>query len=73
MTYTTTATREALNGLNLPSGIQGTLFQVTITPIDKDDYTGFHDLMGMAGRELDLDTIRGERLREAANRYECGS
>ena len=69
MTYITTANREALQKLNIPSTMSGSIFRVTITPIEDEDPSiiSFRNLKGIAGRELTLDDVRRERLCEAAD------
>jgi len=69
MTYTTTVNRDALKNLNIPVSMKGSLFRVTVTAIDDDDPTvvSFRGLKGIAGCELSLDEVKGERLHETAD------
>ena len=66
MTYTTTASREDLLKLNIPSTMPGSVFRVTITPVEDEEpnIVSFRNLKGIAGRELTLDDVRRERLCE---------
>ena len=67
MTFTTTASRTDLKDIHIPNSVPGMWFSVTVTPIseEKAHEEAFRRLKGIAGRELDLDQIREERLREA--------
>lgn len=69
MTYTTTANRDDLQKLNIPSTMTGSVFRVTITPIDTEEpnIVSFRNLKGIAGRELTLDDVKKERLCETAD------
>ena len=64
MIYTTTANRDDLQKLNIPSTMTGSLFRVTITPIEDEEpsIVSFRNLKGIAGRELTLDDVKRERL-----------
>lgn len=66
MTYTTTANRDDLQKLNIPSTMLGSVFRVTITPVEDEEpsIVSFRNLKGIAGRELTLDDVRRERLCE---------
>ena len=66
MTYKIMATRDDLKSFNLPCEEKGTLFEVVITPIEQADADriAFRNLKGIAGRKLDLQTIREERFSE---------
>ena len=69
MTYTTTATRDALQKLNIPSTVSGSVFRVTITPIEDEDpsIVSFRNLKGIVGHEITLDDVRRERLCETSD------
>ena len=64
MTSTITATREMLRGLFNVDNLPETTFKVTISPVSEDeaDEIEFKSLKGIAGRPLDLDEVRRERL-----------
>ncbi|MCR4935315.1 MAG: hypothetical protein K5990_02375 [Oscillospiraceae bacterium] len=65
MTQTTAVRKEQLKGLFDTDRLTGTAFKVTITPISEEeaDEIEFQSLKGIAGRPLDLDEVRRERLR----------
>lgn len=64
MTYTTVASRDDLNGLFIPESLDGQEFMITLTTLsDEERETAeFKSLKGIAGKRLDLDDIRKERL-----------
>ena len=64
MTSTITATREMLRGLFNIDSLPETTFKVTISPVSEDeaDEIEFKSLKGIAGRPVDLDEVRRERL-----------
>lgn len=64
MTYTALASKEQLEGLIDINMLSDSLFVVTITPISdmEADEMEFRSLKGIAGKWLDLDEIRKERL-----------
>ena len=69
MTYTMTANRDDLQKLNIPSTMTGSVFRVTITPIEDEEpnIVSFRKLKGIAGCELTLDDVKRERLCETAD------
>ena len=64
MTNTTVVSKDKLNGIFDIDNLTGTTFKVTIMPISEDeaDEIEFKSLKGIAGRPLDLDEVREERL-----------
>ena len=64
MTYTTIVKREELEGLFDLAKLTETAFLVTISPISEEeaDELEFKSLKGIAGKWLDRDEIRRERL-----------
>jgi len=64
MTNTAVVSKDKLKGIFNTDSLTGTLFKVTITPISEDeaDDIEFKSLKGIAGRWLDLDEVRKERL-----------
>ena len=64
MTNTTAVNKDKLRGIFDTDSLQGSNFKVTITPISEEeaDEIVFKSLKGIAGRHLDLDEIRKERL-----------
>ena len=64
MTNTTAVKKDKLQGLFDTDSLQGNIFKVTITPISEEeaDEIAFKSLKGIAGRPLDLDAVRRERL-----------
>lgn len=64
MTYTTTAKKEQLKGIFDTDSLTDSNFKVIISPISEAeaDEIEFKSLKGIAGRPLDVDEIRKERL-----------
>ena len=64
MTNTAAVKKEKLKGIFDTDSLTGTSFKVTITPISEEeaDEIEFKSLKGIAGRSLDADEIRKERL-----------
>lgn len=64
MINTTAVCKDELKGIFDVDSLPGTVFKVTITPISEEeaDEIAFRSLKGIAGRPLDLDEIRKERL-----------
>ena len=64
MTYTATVKKEQLKGIIDTDSLTGSNFKVTISPITEAeaDEIEFKSLKGIAGRPLDVDEIRKERL-----------
>ncbi len=64
MTYTTTAKKELLKGILDTDILTDSNFKVIISPISEAeaDEIEFKSLKGIAGRPLDVDEIRKERL-----------
>ena len=64
MTNTTAVSKDKLKGIFDTDNLAGTTFKVTITPISEEeaDEIEFKTLKGIAGRPLDLDEVRKERL-----------
>ena len=64
MINTTAVNKEKLKGIFDTDNLQGDLFRVTITPISREeaDEIAFKSLKGIAGRPLDLNEVRRERL-----------
>ena len=54
-----------MKGLFNTDSLTGTSFKLTITPISEEeaDEIEFQSLKGIAGKPLDLDEVRKERLR----------
>ena len=64
MTNTTAVSKDKLKGIFDTDNLAGTTFKVTITPISEEeaDEIEFKTLKGIAGRPLDVDEVRKERL-----------
>lgn len=64
MTETATVHREQLKGIFDIDHLDDTAFKVTISPISETeaDEIEFKSLKGIAGRPLNIDEIRRERL-----------
>ena len=64
MTYTTTAKKEQLKGILDTDSLTDSNFKDIISPISEAeaDEIDFKSLKGIAGRPLDVDEIRKERL-----------
>ena len=64
MTNTAAVSKDKLKGIFDTDNLAGTTFKVTITPISEEeaDEIEFKTLKGIAGRPLDADEIRRERL-----------
>ena len=64
MTKTVAVSKDKLKGIFDTDNLQGTTFKVTITPISEEeaDEIHFKSLKGIAGRPLDADEVRRERL-----------
>lgn len=64
MTYTATVKKEQLKGIIDTDSLTDSNFKVTISPITEAeaDEIEFRSLKGIAGRPLDVDEIRKERL-----------
>lgn len=64
VTNTTAVSKDKLKGLFDVDNLAGTAFKVTITPITEEEAKDieFKSLKGIAGRPLDLDEVRKERL-----------
>jgi len=64
MTYTTTVKKEQLKGIFDTDSLTDSNFKVIISPISEAeaDEIEFKSLKGIAGRPLDVDEIRKERL-----------
>ena len=64
MTYTVAVSKDKLKGIFDTDNLTGTTFKVTITPISEEeaDEIEFKSLKGIAGRPLDADEVRKERL-----------
>ena len=64
MTNTIAVSKDKLKGIFDVADLSGTNFKVTITPISEDEAAeiGFKSLKGIAGKPLDLDEVRKERL-----------
>ena len=65
MTNTATVSKDKLKGIFDIDSLEGTTFKVTIAPISEEEASEieFKSLKGIAGRPLDLDQIRKERLK----------
>ncbi len=64
MTNTAVVSKDKLKGIFDTDSLTGSVFKVTITPVSEDEAEDieFKSLKGIAGRRLDLDEIRKERL-----------
>lgn len=64
MTNTATVNKEQLKGIFDIDSLTDETFKITITPISEAeaDEIEFKSLKGIAGRPLDVDEIRKERL-----------
>ena len=63
MTKTVAVKKDKLKGIFDTASMKGTAFKVTITPISEEaDEIEFKSLKGIAGRPLDADEVRRERL-----------
>ena len=64
MTNTAAVSRDKLKGIFDTDSLPDTFFKVTITPITEDEAKDieFKSLKGIAGKWLDLDEARKERL-----------
>lgn len=64
MTNTAVVSKDKLKGIFDTDNLAGTTFKVTITPISEEeaDEIEFKTLKGIAGRPLDADEVRRERL-----------
>ena len=64
MTNTAAVSKDKLKGIFDTDSLTGTAYKVTITPISEDEAKDieFKSLKGIAGRQLDLDEVRKERL-----------
>ena len=64
MTNTAVVSKDKLKGIFDTDNLAGTTFKVTITPISEEeaDEIEFKTLKGIAGRPLDVDEVRKERL-----------
>ena len=64
VTHTAAVGKNKLKGIFDTDNLTGTAFKVTITPISEEeaDEIRFKSLKGIAGRPLDLDEVRKERL-----------
>ncbi len=64
MTNTAAVSKDKLKGIFDTDNLAGTTFKVTITPISEEeaDEIEFKTLKGIAGRPLDVDEVRKERL-----------
>ena len=64
MTNTAAVSKDKLKGIFDTDNLAGTTFKVTITPISEEeaDEIEFKTLKGIAGRPLDADEVRKERL-----------
>ena len=64
MTITTTANKEQLKELFDTESLADSFFKVTITPISEKeaDDLEFKSLKGIAGKWLNIDEVRTERL-----------
>ena len=64
MTNTTAVSKDKLKGIFDTESLTGTAFKVTITPISEEEAEEieFKTLKGIAGRPLDADEVRRERL-----------
>ena len=64
MTYTATVKKEQLKGIIDTENLPNSSFKVVISPVSEAeaDEIEFRSLKGIAGRPLDVDEIRKERL-----------
>ena len=64
MTNIAAVNKDKLKGIFDTDSLTGTAFMVTITPISEEeaDEIRFKSLKGIAGRPLDADEVRKERL-----------
>ena len=64
MTSTTSASKNELKGLLDVNLLEDKIYKVTITPVTEAeaDEIEFRSLKGIAGKELNLDDVRKERL-----------
>ncbi len=64
MTNIAAVSKDKLRGIFDTESLTGTAFKVTITPISEDEAKDieFKSLKGIAGKRLDLDEVRKERL-----------
>ena len=64
VTHITEGTKDKLKGIFDTDSLTGTAFKVTITPISEEEAEEiqFKSLKGIAGRRLDADEVRKERL-----------
>ena len=64
MTNIAAVSKDKLRGIFDTDSLTGTTYKVTITPISQEeaDEIEFKSLKGIAGRPLDADEIRKERL-----------
>ncbi len=64
MMNTAAVSKDKLKGIFDTDNLTGTTFKVTITPISEEeaDEIEFKSLKGIAGRPLDVDEVRKERL-----------
>ena len=64
MTNTVAVRKDKLKGIFDTDNLTGTSFKVTITPITEEEAEeiNFKSLKGIAGRPLDPDEVRKERL-----------
>lgn len=64
MTYTAAVKKEQLKGIIDTEKLTDGIYKVTITPVTQAeaDELEFKSLKGIAGRPLDLDEVRKERL-----------
>ena len=65
MTSTATASREQLKGIFDIDRLKGSTFKITVTPISEAEAEDmdFRSLKGIAGKPIDRDEIRRERLK----------
>ncbi len=65
MTAATVVNREQLKGIFDIEALEDKTFKLTITPISEEeaDEIEFKSLKGIAGRPLDIETVRRERLK----------
>lgn len=64
MTKTVAVGKDKLRGIFDTDSLKGEIFKVMITPISEEeaDEIKFKSLKGIAGRPLDVDEVRRERL-----------
>lgn len=64
MTNIAVVNKDKLKGIFDTDSLKGTAFKVTITPISEEEAEEikFKSLKGIAGRPLDADEVRRERL-----------